>query len=219
MTTTLTPASPGRTSTAPSPPDLTTSDRERLLRLVRAALAVATGVLPRETLASALRSHAIGVHAAAFVTLFKGGELRGCMGFVDPSATIERSVVSAATSAALDDVRFLPLRADELSDVIVEVSILGESGPLADVSDFLPGEDGVIVTGAGRRGFLLPQVATEHGLDAEGMLSIACRKAGLAGDAWRGSATEVHVFRATRFGGPAVAPAGQPVSRRGARRG
>lgn len=221
--TTLNPPRGGGTSTAPAPPDLTPAARERLLRLARTALAAATGLVPRETLASSLRSRALGLNGAAFVTLLERGELRGCMGFADPSATLERAVVAAATSAALDDVRFLPLRADELADVEVEISILGPTAPLEAIGDFVAGDDGIVVAAAGRRAFLLPQVATEHGLDAAGMLSIACRKAGLAPDAWHDRRTELRVFHVARFAGPAVATTGgtapDAVSRRGARRG
>ena len=61
------------------------------------------------------------------------------------------------------------------------------------------GKHGLIVSHHGRRGLLLPQVATEHGLDRERFLSMTCRKASLPENAWRQGAS-IEAFTAEVFG-------------------
>ena len=47
------------------------------------------------------------------------------------------------------------------------------------------GKHGLKIAKGGHRGLLLPGVAVEHRLDAEGFLGQVCRKAGLPADAWQ----------------------------------
>lgn len=80
-------------------------------------------------------------------------------------------------------------------------------GPFVALTDPLEldlGLDGIEVARGDRHALLLPEVAGEHGLDREGLLEAACRKAGLAADAWRLAGTDVLAFRTRRFGGPAI---------------
>jgi AMMECR1 domain-containing protein len=58
----------------------------------------------------------------------------------------------------------------------------------------------VIVRRSGRQGLLLPQVAAEFDWGPEALLAAACRKAGLAADAWREAESELYVFQADIFG-------------------
>ena len=65
---------------------------------------------------------------------------------------------------------------------------------------FSVGEHGLVVEEGGRRGLLLPQVATEWGWTAEQFLRQTCVKAGLPPDAWRRGA-RLFRFEAEVFGG------------------
>jgi AMMECR1 domain-containing protein len=56
-----------------------------------------------------------------------------------------------------------------------------------------------VVASSGRRGLLLPQVATEWRWTREQFLRQTCRKAGLPDDAWRTGA-DVFRFEADVFG-------------------
>jgi uncharacterized protein (TIGR00296 family) len=66
-------------------------------------------------------------------------------------------------------------------------------------ADVIVGRHGVIVEDGGRRGLLLPQVATAYRWDAATFVSQTCVKAGLPADAWRRGA-RVLVFEAEVFG-------------------
>jgi AmmeMemoRadiSam system protein A len=190
----------------PPPVSVTAEEREALLTLARVALAAAVGAAPGSSLASAIGRHpGSGRRAAVFVTLTDDGELRGCIGHMDASSPVQESVVEAATWAALEDPRFPRVRAAELPQLHVEVSVLGRLVPLADPAMFRLGIDGIVVERNGRRGLLLPEVAAMLGNDRTAMLDTACRKAGLPQRAWREPGTGVFAFRTDRFGGAAVA--------------
>jgi AmmeMemoRadiSam system protein A len=192
---------------APPPPELDVEDREQLLGVARTALAVATGQRPVAALADT-RSVARGLHvgevcAAVFVTLTEREELRGCIGTPVASLPLPDGVARAALSAALDDPRFMPVAADELPAIHVDISVLGRLAELPRGALPRAGLEGVVVELDGHRGLLLPEVAVAQDWDAAQLLAGASRKAGLPGNAWRDSRAHVLAFRTVRFGGPA----------------
>jgi AmmeMemoRadiSam system protein A len=129
--------------------------------------------------------------SGAFVTLKRGGRLRGCIGTLECRRPLPEEVARVAVSAALEDPRFAPLTAAELEGLDVEVSVLGplERIDPRDPGAFEIGRHGLVVEQGYRRGLLLPQVATEWGWDRDEFLSQTCVKAGLPPDAWRRGAT------------------------------
>ena len=192
-------------SAGPSKPIIPIRAQRTLLQIARSALRVATGIAsPLALTASVNRGRPLETRAAVFVTLTEAGELRGCMGTLEPDRPIEETVALTAITAALEDPRFRPVAADELELIHVDVSVLGPPVELEDPSEFVAGIHGVIVERGGRRALLLPEVATDHGWDGARMLGAVCEKAGLPRDAWRDQQTRRLVFRTIRFGGPAV---------------
>ena len=123
-----------------------------------------------------------GPHSAGvFVSLHRHGELRGCMGHVEPQhEALYDEVVDVARLASSRDPRFPPVRAEELADLDVEVSVLEPPEPVAGPEDLDPSVYGVIVS-AGRRGaLLLPGL---DGVDTvRDQLAIVRRKAGIGPD-------------------------------------
>ena len=109
------------------------------------------------------------------------------------------NVREAAAAAALDDPRFAPVDASEVSSLQLEVSILEPPIELADPAGFEAGRHGIVVERDGRRALLLPQVAAEMGWNAEQMLDAVCRKAGLPASSWRDGQTRLSVFESTCF--------------------
>jgi AmmeMemoRadiSam system protein A len=189
----------------PGPVTVSEDDQARLLELARAAVAAASGAVPAGTLDEAIEAGPLPAFpAAAFVTLLEGGDLRGCMGTLDPDGAAWQAVVDTAGWAARRDPRFPPLRAGELKALQVDVSILGPMVPLEDPHLFRPGVDGIVISRDGRRGLLLPEVADDVGHGPTDMLDAVCHKAGLPRDAWKDPRARLWVFRTLRFGGPAA---------------
>jgi AmmeMemoRadiSam system protein A len=137
--------------------------------------------------------------AGAFVTLTMHGELRGCIGQVEPRDPMGAVIVHCAAAAALEDPRFQPVSPIELSSLSIEVSVLTPAEEVTDVERIVVGRHGLIVSHDGSRGLLLPQVATQHEWTRDQFLMETCRKAGLPRDAWQHGA-RIYCFEAEVFG-------------------
>ncbi|MBO8131117.1 MAG: AmmeMemoRadiSam system protein B [Candidatus Marinimicrobia bacterium] len=135
----------------------------------------------------------------AFVTINKHGELRGCIGYVLPVYPLYKTVIEAATGAALHDPRFKPVSPDELDDIEVEISVLTVPEKIDDPEKIEVGKHGLIIKRGFYQGLLLPQVAVEYGWDRETFLEHTCLKAGLPRNAWKDPDTEISIFSAQVF--------------------
>jgi AmmeMemoRadiSam system protein B/AmmeMemoRadiSam system protein A len=196
-------ATPGAT---PAPDALSESDLKTLhhlaiLSLDNAVLAPSTArdAAIREAV-TALPEH-LKAPAGAFVTLKTHGELRGCIGTIEPREPLYRAIMDNSDNAARRDPRFNPVTPSELKGLEVEVSVLTPPRPIGSWEEFRVGEQGIILSKGGRRALFLPEVATEQGWTREETLSYLARKAGLATDAWRDGA-QFAVFTTTKYTAP-----------------
>lgn len=135
----------------------------------------------------------------AFVTLHKKGKLRGCIGFVTGIKPLIETIKEVAESSAFSDTRFPPVRIDELSDIKIEISVLSPLKRIQNIDEIQVGTHGIMIQQGFHSGLLLPQVATEYGWDRETFLTHTCYKAGLGGDCWQKSSTEIEIFTAIIF--------------------
>jgi AmmeMemoRadiSam system protein A len=135
---------------------------------------------------------------AAFVTITREGELRGCIGYMNPIKPLAEAVAYCAASAATADPRFPPVIAEELPHLRLEISVLSPLRVIEDPALVQVGIHGLFISQGGRHGLLLPQVATEFGWDRETFLRQTCLKAGLPADAWKHGA-EIQVFTVDHF--------------------
>ena len=133
-----------------------------------------------------------------FVTLTKDGDLRGCIGFIEPVAPLGQAVIRAAVYAATEDPRFPPVRSAEFKDLKFEISVLTPVREVSDPREVTVGRHGLIIARDGLKGVLLPQVPVENKWDRETFLEQASLKAGLPQDAWRRGA-RIYVFEAIVF--------------------
>lgn len=136
----------------------------------------------------------------AFVSVFVGGELRGCIGRLGGDGPLAASVARFAVAAASEDPRFPPLAAADVGRLSLELSVLGPLRPLEDPRAVRVGVDGLAVTRGWHRGVLLPKVASREGWDADGFLKHVCLKAGLPARAWTEPETRLEAFEAEEFG-------------------
>lgn len=140
-----------------------------------------------------------------FVTLRKGKQLRGCIGFPLPMFPLGKAVVKSAISAAFEDPRFPPLSKEEFEGVEIELSVLTvpEKIEVKNSLEYLEkikvGRDGLIIKYGGNSGLLLPQVPEEQGWGVEEYLDGICMKAGLAPGTWKEEGVSIEAFQAQIF--------------------
>ena len=100
--------------------------------------------------------------AGAFVTLHLHGQLRGCIGTIQPTCnSVAEEVIKNAVAAATRDPRFPPVRPGELADLDVKVDVLGEPEPVSSLDELDPKRYGLIVQSIDhpwKRGLLLPDL-------------------------------------------------------------
>jgi AmmeMemoRadiSam system protein B/AmmeMemoRadiSam system protein A len=145
------------------------------------------------------KSPALSELRGAFVTLHKRGRLRGCIGHIQARQPLVKTVTEMAVAAAFDDPRFPPLRAEELKEIDIEISVLTPLRRITDVREIQVGTHGIYIRREGHSGLLLPQVATEWRWDRTTFLEHTCEKARLPKDAWKDEETEIYVFSADVF--------------------
>jgi AmmeMemoRadiSam system protein A len=183
---------------------LTHKEKQTLIRLAREALetGVRGGQLPR--LEDASLTPALRAEGASFVTLTVRGNLRGCIGALEPYQPLAEDVREHAVAAALEDYRFPTVQESELASIEIEVSRLTVPVMLeyTDANDLLaklhPGVDGVILRDGFHRATFLPQVWEKIPDPAE-FLANLCSKMGAPPDIWRRKHLEVLIYHVEEF--------------------
>ena len=184
---------------------LTLEEQKILLRLAREAMergvkGEGLPALDPDSLPLNLRGE-----GSSFVTLTVHGQLRGCIGSLEPHESLAQDVRAHAVAAALNDPRFPPVQEDELNRIQIEVSrlTLPISLEYKDANDLLsklhPYVDGVILRDASyRRATFLPQV-WEKIPDPANFLDNLCYKMGVQHDDWRSKHLEVLTYQVEEF--------------------
>lgn len=146
--------------------------------------------LARETIKMYLTKHQLpktlnlpNKRAGCFVSLHtKDGNLRGCIGTIEPYyKNLAGEIVANAVAAATHDPRFEPVKIEELDNLDINVDVLNPPEPIKSEKDLDVKKYGVIVRAPdGRDGLLLPDI---EGVDnVQQQISIARQKAGISPD-------------------------------------
>jgi uncharacterized protein len=134
-------------------------------------------------------AHWLQQPGATFITLTQHGRLRGCIGSLQARQPLIENVRCNAVSAALHDTRFLPVTADELESIRIEVSLLSALQPIRFASEpdalkqLRPGMDGITLEYGDNRSTFLPQVWDSLPQPREFLAQLKV-KAGLYVDFW-----------------------------------
>ena len=183
---------------------LTSEEKQALLQLARRTIeqCVRGGELPAlepEGMTPRLKER-----GASFVTLTIRGQLRGCIGALEPYQPLVDDVREHALAAALEDPRFPPVMPEELEQIEIEVSRLTlpqrlEYSTEADLLMRLrPNIDGVILRDGMSRATFLPQVWEKIPNTAE-FLDNLCMKMGAMPGTWRKKHLEVQTYQVEEF--------------------
>lgn len=129
-------------------------------------------------LAAALTPEMTEGRAGVFVSLKKDGQLRGCIGTIGPTQpALLNEILHNAVSACAEDPRFEPVAEEELTQLVINVDVLGEAESIESMEQLDVRRYGVIVSHSLRRGLLLPDLA---GVDSPAkQVEIALQKAGI----------------------------------------
>ena len=126
---------------------------------------------------------------SCFATLRKRGALRGCTGRLEASLPLVLQVAHSAHRSALSDPRFEPVRADELRELELHLSVLSPLRPLPVKSEdellaaLVPGRDGLVLREGERSATFLPAV-WEQLPEPRDFLRELRQKAGLPPEHW-----------------------------------
>lgn len=132
--------------------------------------------------------------AGVFVSLKKDGQLRGCIGTVEPVRdNLAEEIAANAVSAAVRDPRFPAVSREEMEDITVSVDILGPMESVKSEKDLDPQNYGVLVCSGSHSGLLLPKL---EGINTvEKQVEIARSKAAIS----PGEPVQLYRFKVTRY--------------------
>ena len=180
----------------------TVAEREALLAYARRAMVAHIGRGGAPAASELLAEHPVfRVPRGVFVTLKKGGQLRGCIGHLTAKGPLFEGVRSCAIDAAVNDHRFDAVTADELDDLTVSISVLDfprrvfVERPQERARMLVPHRDGAILVSEGRSSTYLPSV-WESIPEPREFLSRLCAKQGSPADCWLDPSTIMYRYSA-----------------------
>jgi AmmeMemoRadiSam system protein A len=178
----------------------TPEERKELVRIAREAVRGRANGKPEAAIekiaASGITTPRLLQHGGAFVTLYRSGELRGCLGYIESARSLKETVAEIAWKVAADDFRFYPVTEDELTGIHVEISVLSPLQKISDVQEIQIGKHGLLIEAGAYRGLLLPQVAEKYHWNREQFLEETCVKAGVPRDTWKKPTARIFIFSA-----------------------
>lgn len=186
--------------------ELTDGEQQALLGLARQSVegaVVPSGRLQQVPAQLLARFPRLATPRGTFVTLMRGGRLRGCIGSLSGAYPLAEDVLRNALSAAFSDDRFPPVARGELADITIAISVLGPLLPVDKAGDALArwlGEQrpGLLLHFQGRRSTFLPDVWDELPRPVE-FLAQLCRKQDLPLACWRDPAARFQSYVVQRF--------------------
>jgi AmmeMemoRadiSam system protein A len=169
--------------------DLRADEQVRLLVLARESIlgGLQTGRALQVDLAR-LNDNLL-IKSAVFITLMRRGELRGCIGSLQPVEPLAQAIANSAFNAAFHDRRFGKMQADEVDELMIEISVLSEMELIevdsrqALLKQLQPGVDGLLLEDQGHRSTFLPKV-WEKITSPEMFIEQLMLKAGLPAEHW-----------------------------------
>lgn len=162
--------------------------QQRLIQIAKHAVECAVRGVPNEH-----RPDMAIPAKPVFVTIECKGKVVGCRGeLAAKGKSLEEEISMEAESAAAHDPHYKPLRAEQLKDFQVTVTIVDHIEPIESVDGLQP-SDGLVLEAGDRKGIVLPW----EGRDPKVRLEWAYRKAGVA----RGSSAKLFQLIAERFRG------------------
>ncbi len=165
-----------------------------LIQLARDALeAVFSHVVSFASLNGSL-AESFSEKRGVFVSLWANGAMRGCIGTPFPDQPLGKMIQEFALKAAFEDSRYLPVTAEELPKLEIQIILLTSPQPIQP-KEIKIGVHGLIVRHIEGIGVLLPDaIMIEQQWTVRQFLANTCLKGGLHHEAWQDEGTEIYAF-------------------------
>jgi len=183
---------------------LTENDRTFLLKLARESIERYANDKQIPKVEKSILSEILQEEGASFVTLTYKGNLRGCVGALEPYQSLAEDVREHAIAAAFQDYRFPPVSSAEVEEIQIEISyltrptILEYNHPSDLLAILRPNIDGVVIRDGMHRATFLPQV-WEKIPNTGDFLDQLCLKMGSAPDLWQRKKLDVLTYQVEEF--------------------
>ena len=135
----------------------------------------------------------------AFVSIYVGNELRGCIGRMhsENNALVE-IVNDVSVSAVFRDNRFTKLSDEELGEMKIEISVLTPLKKIESINEIELGKHGLYIKKGSQTGTFLPQVAEKTNWSVEEFVSNCSKnKAHLGPGGWKDA--DLYTYKAIVF--------------------
>jgi hypothetical protein len=179
--------------------NLNNDEKKTLLRIARRTLEQQFLEKAAQEIDTSTLTLNLKTACGAFVTLNEHHQLRGCIGRFEPTEALHRVVQEMALAAATQDYRFSPVRQEELTSIVIEISVLTPLQRIKTIDEIQLGKHGIYIKKGASSGTFLPQVAAETGWTKEEFLGHCSQdKAGIGWDGWKNA--EIFTYEALVFG-------------------
>jgi MEMO1 family protein len=166
--------------------NFTASQKKEMLQWARTCLNHHLTHSPLSTTAQQASNNPMHQKLGVFVSLYNKQQLRGCIGRFEANKPLWQLIQEMTYAAAFNDHRFDTVKAHEIEDIRIELSILTPMQRIFDYRFIEPGKHGVYLKFGNRSGTFLPQVAIKTGWTTEELLGhLSHDKAGLGWETWR----------------------------------
>jgi len=130
------------------------------------------------------KKESYNLHLGVFVSLYKNGDLRGCIGRIISDIPLIETLQTMAIQAGLSDHRFSPVTSEEFDQLSFEITVLSPLKRLHHIDEIQLGTHGLYLRNGGHSSVFLPQVPLSQGWDLKTYLEQLSIKAGLPPRAW-----------------------------------
>ena len=175
------------------------NEKEELLHIAKSSLHEAIKNNKKLQIDEAKVSQKLKLPLGAFVTLYKNGALRGCIGRFEPNQPLYSVVVDMAIASALQDTRVNRVSVDDLKEIKIAVSILTPRKKINSIDEIVIGKHGIYVKKGSKNGTYLQHVAIQMNWSVEEFVkSCAIEKAAINPDEINDM--EIFTYEAIVFG-------------------
>ncbi len=165
---------------------LSEKEKEDLIQIARDSISEKLKMQKSQNISHKNISEELKQSSGVFVSVYCKNELRGCIGKMESTEPLYKTVSEMARSAAFYDTRFKAIEEEEIPDIHIEISVLSPLKKIESIEEIIPGKHGILIKKDFRSGTYLPQVAIKTGWNARELVEHCAKdKAGMYDGEWQ----------------------------------